>query len=384
MLGAFGLFLATSIGGRVWCGFTCPQTVWTDLFMWVERQINGDRAAQIRQAKAPWSAQKVLRRGATHVAWIVISVLTGGAWVIYFNDAPTFVREFFVGDSSPAVYFFVGLFSLTTYVFAGFAREQVCTYMCPWPRFQSALLDEDSLVVTYQKERGEPRAKHRKGESWEGRGDCIDCRQCVAVCPTGIDIRDGLQLECIGCGLCIDACNIIMDRVDRPRGLVRFDTTRNQASRAEGRPESLRIIRPRTMIYVCILFVISAVMLVSLELRSSFGVNVLHDRNPLYVKLSDGGVQNGYTLKILNKKRENRSYSLAVEGLDGVTANVVGAESTNGTPLLTAAPDAVAEYRILLRLPPSKGLPETQEFDFVLTETMSGETISEANVFRGP
>ncbi len=384
LLGAFGLFLATSIGGRVWCGFTCPQTVWTDLFMWVERLINGDRAAQIRQAKAPWSGGKVFRRGLTHAAWIVISVLTGGAWVIYFNDAPTFVQEFFVGQSSLAVYFFVGLFSLTTYVFAGLAREQVCTYMCPWPRFQSALLDADSLVVTYQKDRGEPRAKHRKGESWEGRGDCIDCRQCVAVCPTGIDIRDGLQLECIGCGLCIDACNTIMDRVERPRGLIRFDTTQNQANRAAGRPESLRIIRPRTIVYVCILLVISGVMLASLELRSSFGVNVLHDRNPLFVRLSDGGIQNGYTVKILNKKREKRSYTLMVEGLEGVTASVVGAGMENGTPILTATPDAVAEYRVLLRQPPLKGVPETQEFDFVLTETASGETIHESNVFRSP
>ncbi len=384
LLGAFGLFLATSIGGRVWCGFTCPQTVWTDLFMWVERLINGDRSAQIRQAKSPWTAAKVMRRGATHVAWIAISLLTGGAWVIYFNDAPTLVREFFVGEAAPAVYFFTGLFSLTTYLFAGFAREQVCTYMCPWPRFQSALMDEDSLVVTYQTDRGEPRGKHKRGQSWDGRGDCIDCRQCVAVCPTGIDIRDGLQLECIGCGLCIDACNEIMERVERPRNLIKFDTTRNQENREAGLPETLRIFRPRTFIYVAILLVISSAMLATLELRSSFGLNVLHDRNPIFVKLSDGGIQNGYTLKILNKKREDRSYELAVEGLDGARINVVGARSENGIPVLTATPDAVAEYRVLLRLPPTKGLPETQEFDFMLKETQSGETIRESSVFRGP
>ena len=198
IMGAFGLFLATSIGGRVWCGYACPQTVWTDLFMWVERQIEGDRAARLKLDKAPLSAGKVGKKVLKHACWLFIAFATGGAWIMYFKDAPTLATEYFVGESSFSVYFFTGLFTTTTYLLAGWAREQVCTYMCPWPRFQAALLDEDSLVVTYREWRGEPRGKYRKGENWEGRGDCIDCKQCVAVCPTGIDIRDGLQLECIG------------------------------------------------------------------------------------------------------------------------------------------------------------------------------------------
>jgi len=383
MLGAFGLFLATSIGGRVWCGFTCPQTVWTDLFMWVERLINGDRNALIRQAKAPWTAGKIARRGATHLAWLVIALFTGGAWVMYFNDAPTLLRQFFVGEASLGVYFFTALFTATTYLLAGLAREQLCTYMCPWPRFQGALLDEDSLVVSYQTDRGEPRGKHKKGESWEGRGDCIDCRQCVAVCPTGIDIRDGLQLECIGCGLCVDACNDIMVKVERPKGLIKFDTTRNQQLRAEGKPQTLRIIRPRTIIYVCILTVISGLMLGSLGLRDSFGVNVLHDRNPLFVKLSDGAIRNGYTVKVLNKTRDAREFDLRVEGIDGALISAVGGDQEQASLSLSAKPDSVATYKVYVRRPADAG-DKTQDVTIVMTEKTSGDEIRQETVFRGP
>ena len=237
ILAAFGLFLVTSIGGRVWCGFTCPQTVWTDLFMWVERLIEGDRGARIRLDKAPLNRAKVAKKGLKHGAWLLIAAATGGAWIMYFNDAPTVTRAILTGEASFAVYFFFGLFTATTYLLAGWAREQVCTYMCPWPRFQAALLDEESYVVTYQKWRGEPRGPHRKGQDWQGRGDCIACNQCVAVCPMGIDIRDGLQLECIGCGLCVDACNDVMRRVDRPLDLIALSTERNQADLAAGRAD---------------------------------------------------------------------------------------------------------------------------------------------------
>ena len=215
MLAAFGLFLATSLFGRLWCGFACPQTVWTDLFMQVERWIEGDRAERMRFDKAPWTPAKWRKRVAKHAAWLLIAFLTGGAWIMYFRDAPTVVGEFFTGQAGLTIYFFVFLFTATTYLLAGMAREQVCTYMCPWPRIQGALVDQDTMAVTYESWRGEPRGKYRKGESFDGRGDCIDCKQCVAVCPMGIDIRDGFQLECIGCGLCIDACDEVMDE-DRP------------------------------------------------------------------------------------------------------------------------------------------------------------------------
>ena len=249
VLAAFGLFLATALFGRVWCGFACPQTVWTDLFLWVERLIEGDRLARMRLDRQPLTVGKAIRKTIKHAAWLLIALATGGAWVMYFNDAPTVVRGFFTGAAGAVVYVFVGLFTATTYLLAGWAREQVCTTMCPWPRIQGGLLDQDSLAVTYRDWRGEPRGPHKKGASWAGRGDCIDCEQCVVVCPTGVDIRDGLQLGCIGCGLCIDACNDVMAKVDRPPFLIAWDSARNQELLAAGQPANYRLLRPRTLIY---------------------------------------------------------------------------------------------------------------------------------------
>ncbi len=380
MLGAFGLFLATSIGGRVWCGFTCPQTVWTDLFMWVERRIEGDRGARIRLDKAPLSRTKALRKGAKHAAWLVIAALTGGAWIMYFNDAPTVTRALLTGEASFAQYFFFGLFTGTTYLLAGFAREQVCTYMCPWPRFQAALLDRDSYVVTYERWRGEPRAPHKKGQTWEGRGDCIACNNCVAVCPMGIDIRDGLQLECIGCGLCVDACNDVMDRIGRPRELITLDTERNQQLRIQGLPPTTRILRPRTLIYAGILLLIGIAVLIGLSARSSVDINVLHDRNPLFVTLSDGSIRNGYTLKILNKSHAQRQYALEIGGLPGATLAVLGEEGA----VLPAKPDTVATYRVYVTVPRTALGEKAEDLTFELTDRASGAGAKHKSVFRGP
>jgi cytochrome c oxidase accessory protein FixG len=350
MLGAFGLFLATSLAGRVWCGFTCPQTVWTDLFMWVERLIEGDRGARIRLDKAPLGRAKLLKKTLKHAAWLATAAATGGAWIMYFNDAPTAARAIVTGNASLAVYFFFGLFTATTYLLAGFAREQVCIYMCPWPRFQSALLDQDSYVVTYQKWRGEPRAPLKKNADWSVRGDCIACNQCVAVCPMGIDIRDGLQLECIGCGLCIDACNDVMAKIARPPELITLDTERNQARRAEGLAPVRRLVRPRTIIYAAILVLIGAGVLVGLSARAAVDVTVLHDRNPLFVTLSDGSIRNGYTIKILNKSRDEQRYDLAVAGLQGASLAVIG-QPEDASAALLAKPDAVTSYRVYVTAP---------------------------------
>ncbi|MEZ5668519.1 MAG: cytochrome c oxidase accessory protein CcoG [Alphaproteobacteria bacterium] len=388
ILAAVGLFLATSLFGRIWCGYACPQTAWTDLFMWVERLVEGDRSARIRLDKSPMSGAKLVKRAVKHGIWLLIALLTGGAWMMYFQDAPTFVAEFFTGQSSFTVYFFVGLFTATTYLLAGWAREQVCTYMCPWPRIQSALLDEESLVVTYRDWRGEPRGPHKKGQSWDGRGDCIDCKQCVAACPMGIDIRDGIQLECIGCGLCIDACDEIMDRVERPRGLIAFDTEkRMQAKHADPscagpRP---RPVRPRTIVYVVVLAIVAAIMAVGLSGRSSEDMTVLHDRAPLFVTLSDGSVRNGYEIKVLNKTHEPRTYTLTVTGLADPRFQVVGMDGVMSAPVtLTAPADSVAEFQVYVSVAPDSIDGDTVPVTFVLTESETGETTSIDDVFRGP
>jgi cytochrome c oxidase accessory protein FixG len=315
ILGAVALFAVTSLFGRMWCGYTCPQTVWTDLFLWAERLIEGDRMARIRLDEQPWSLRKLGKKLAKHAIWLVIAALTGGAWIMYFNDAPTVTREIVTLQASTTVYFFAGLFTATTYLLAGWAREQVCTYMCPWPRFQAAMVDEETLTVSYRDWRGEPRGRHHKGEAWDGRGDCVDCRACVAVCPTGIDIRDGLQLECIGCGLCIDACNDIMERIDRPSGLIAFDTYANLAAHRAGGSAVPHFIRPRTVVYAAVLSVLAGLMVWGLLSRSVANMAVLGERSPLYVRIGSGEIRNSFTVKIENMRPDDRSFTLSVPDL---------------------------------------------------------------------
>ncbi len=390
ILGAVGLFLVTAYLGRVWCGYACPQTVWTDLFMLVERWIEGDRNARIKLDKSSWDSVKLLRKLAKHAAWIVIGAATGGAWVFYFADAPTTFVEIFTGRASLTVYLFVAAFTATTYTFAGWAREQVCTYMCPWPRFQAAMFDEDTFTVTYQRPRGEPRGKHKSGTSWDGRGDCIDCDSCVAVCPTGIDIRDGQQLECIGCGLCIDACNTVMDKVGRPRGLIAFDTLANQQAKASGTSHRHRWMRPRPVIYAMILVLVASVMLAALLMRSDVELHVLRDRAPLFVTLSDGSIRNGYTIKILNKARETRVFELAVHGLDHARVSVVGEEAqpVDDHVNLTAKPDSVATYRVYVAEPAggkqAKRAKEHNDIQFILRDARQHAEVRHASVFVVP
>jgi len=385
IIGAVGLFLVTSLFGRVWCGYSCPQTVWTDLFMWVERRIEGDRNARMRLDRAPWTAGKILKKTAKHAVWIVISVLTGGAWVMYFTDAPTLVADLVRFEASFAALFFIGLFTTTTYLLGGIAREQVCTYMCPWPRFQAAMFDEDTLVVTYEAWRGEPRGKHKHGESWEGRGHCVDCLQCVNVCPTGIDIRNGNQLECIGCGLCIDACNRIMSRLDLPRGLVRLDTVNNQVSRVEGRTAPFRVIRPRTIIYAAILLAATGLIAFGLWTRSDLDANLLHDRNPLFVTMSDGTIHNGYTLKVINRAHADRVLELTLDGIPDATLSIQGGPSDVRRAELAVRRDRVEAYRVFVRAPREELSGESTPLRFILRETGDdgGRSVQD-NVFRGP
>ncbi len=386
VLAAVGLFLVTSLFGRVWCAYGCPQTVWTDLFMWVERMVEGDRNARMRLDKGAWTSGRIVKKVAKHAIWIVISLLTGGAWVMYFTDAPTLVVNLLNFHVTNAVLFFIAMFTATTYLLAGIAREQLCVYMCPWPRFQAAMFDEETLTVTYEDWRGEPRGKHKAGDSWEDRGHCVDCLQCVNVCPTGIDIREGSQLECIGCGLCIDACNRIMQRLDLPKGLVRLDTDNNQAARARGRASPFRLLRPRTIIYSGILALVAAVMLFGLVTRSTLDVNLLRDRNPLFVALSDGTIRNGYTFKIINRARADREFILTLEGIEGATLGVLGGSSGSRAAVFSTRPDQVETFRVFITAPRQSLSGESTDLSFVLEEDAmeDGENVIQDTVFLGP
>jgi cytochrome c oxidase accessory protein FixG len=385
VLAALGLFLVTSVAGRVWCGYTCPQTVWTDLMIAVERFWQGDRNQRLRLDKHPWSAETLWRKGATHLSWLLIAIATGGAWVFYFADAPTLAKQLLTLQAPLIAYLFIGIFAATTYVLGGIAREQVCIYMCPWPRIQGAMFDRDSLLISYRTWRGEPRGPHKTGQSWEGRGDCIDCHQCVAVCPTGIDIRNGPQLECIQCALCIDACNEIMDKVERPRGLIAYDTIRNLA--AAGRETvPLHLIRPRVILYAVAMVVVSAIMLVALLVRPDLDVNVLHDRNPIYVRLSDGGLRNGYTVKLLNKLYEPHSFKIGIEGLPGATLSVIGLEK-EAEPVVMVPPDDLQTIRLYVTLQKQGAAAltgDSTDFNIVVTDVASGERALHKATFRGP
>ena len=383
VLAAFGLFLATSLFGRLWCGFACPQTVWTDLFMQVERWIEGDRAQRIRFDKAPWTAEKWRKRVLKHGVWLLIAFLTGGAWIMYFRDAPTVIGEFFTGQAGLGIYFFVLLFTATTYLLAGMAREQVCTYMCPWPRIQGALVDQDTLAVTYEPWRGEPRAKYRKGDTFEGRGDCIDCKQCVAVCPMGIDIRDGFQLECIGCGLCIDACDEVMDRIGRPPKLIAYDSERNLELRAAGQAPVYRLVRPRTLVYLVMIAAVGLTMLAVLWLRDTVDVNIIPDRNPLFVTMSDGSIRNGYMIRVMNKEHAPKSYELALRGAEGSIA-VQGVEGHGPTATLTAPPGGVASHHVFVLLPRAAVTGEQSDLSLTLKDADTGTITTYDTIFRGP
>jgi len=386
ILASIALFLVTSVAGRVWCGYTCPQTVWTDLFIYIERLFEGDRAARIRLDAKPWSFGKFFRKLAKHVSWLLVAIATGGAWVFYFDDAPRLAADL-VTFSAPAVaYLFIGLFATTTYVFGGLAREQVCTYMCPWPRIQGAMFDDDSLLVTYKYDRGDPRGSHKKGTTWDGRGDCIDCGQCVAVCPMGIDIRDGMQMECIHCALCIDACDQIMEKVGRPRSLIGYDTPANMERRLAGEEEKINILRPRTIIYIALLVLVSGIMVFSLTTRSAIDLNVLRDRNPLFVQLSDGSIRNGYMVKIINKLHVEQEFSVHIDGLDDALLTQRGVDQT-GDLIVTVAPDSLQNIKTFVILPRAAiDSLESGDADirFTVTNISTGEFAINDTSFRGP
>ena len=393
IIAALTLFLMNAIGGRIWCGYLCPQTVWTDLFYAIERLVEGDRRTRMKKdAGGEVTLQRFFEITAKHSIWLMIAWWTGGAWVLYFNDAPTLVGQLLTFKAPPIAYIWIAILTFTTYVLAGFMREQVCVYMCPWPRIQAALTDEWALNVTYKYDRGEKRTSLKKARELralgEHVGDCVDCYQCVAVCPTGIDIRDGSQLACIQCGLCIDACDTVMAKIGRPTRLIGYDNDINIHRREVGKPEIYRLIRPRTIAYAAIIAAVGAVMLYTLLTRSLLDINVLHDRNPVAVRLSDGSIRNGYTLRLLNKRGFDRTVAIDVDlsGVSNPTLHVVGVDAiTQDRPAIVLGRDQTTELRVLVTATPAPGdAQKSLPLKFRITDVGLGDVTSATDNFVIP
>ena len=380
IMAGLGLFLFTSVLGRVWCGYACPQTVWTDLFILVERWIEGDRNARVRLWKGKWDARKWRLRLTKWLVWLGIAGATGGAWVYYFTDAPTLFWDLLYFRAGPVVWATIAVLTATTFVFGGFMREQVCIYMCPWPRIQAAMMDESSLTVAYRSWRGEPRGK----VGTEGAGDCVDCMACVNVCPMGIDIRNGQQMECITCALCIDACDDVMVKLGRPTGLVGYLALEDEGREKLGvPPRSLlrHIFRPRTLLYSALWAGLGFGLLFALFIRPDIDFSVAPVRNPLFVVLSDGAVRNTYDLRLKNKNGADHIFQLSFTGARGV------AMSLEGEPELSVKVPADATYLQRVYLTAASGTADAAEerldVRFWVEDVVTGERASVATIFNG-
>jgi cytochrome c oxidase accessory protein FixG len=385
IMAGLGLFLFTSALGRVWCGYACPQTVWTDLFILVERWIEGDRNARLRlQRQEKMDFRKARLRMTKWLSWLLISVLTGGAWVFYFTDAPTLLVDLFNFTAHPVAYGTILVLTATTFVFGGFMREQICIYACPWPRIQAAMMDEDTLTVGYRAWRGEPRGKARKGEDPDAKGDCIDCMACVNVCPMGIDIRDGQQLACITCALCIDACDDIMAKIGKPRGLIDYMALSDEVrERAGEKPRSawFHVFRPRTIMYTVLWSAVGLALLFALFIRQDIDMTVAPVRNPTFVTLSDGTIRNAYDLRLRNKNGEERPYRISITGDYHLRLEVSGNEFAT----VDIAPDSTKTQRVHILAPATSDAAEnaTTPVRIWIEDVISGERAYKDTVFNG-
>ncbi|MEE1609849.1 cytochrome c oxidase accessory protein CcoG [Microvirga sp. CF3016] len=376
ILATLALIWLNAVAGRVWCGYFCPQTVWTDLFLLVERWIEGDRRERLKKQGAPLGAKRLLEISVKHAVWIVIAMLTGGAFVLYFANAPTLLAELVTGQASILSYAWVGILTSTTYTLAGFARDQVCTWMCPWPRLQGAIWDPEALIVNYRDYRGEPRGSAKKAAELRAKGepagDCVDCLQCVNVCPIGIDIREGPNFACINCGLCVDACDSVMAKLARPRGLIDYEAWTNIERGHRKEPPRRRVVRPKTVGLGLSIVALAGVMGVSLSMRSDAKITVIHDRNPVAVRLSDGRIRNGYTVRLYNKADGERDFQLAVTELPEASVEVVGDDAVVGV-----APDTTRELRVLV----SASVNDRQAIAFTATDVASGSAVVAHDTF---
>ncbi len=370
VIAAMLLFFVTGIAGRVFCGYFCFQTLWTDVFMLIEHRVQGERPARMRLDQAPWSGQKLLKKGTTYVLWLAVAFLTGLTFTLYWANAPELVVQMVRGEAPFAAYATTGLLTVTTFVMAGLAREQVCTYMCPYARFQSAMFDKDTLIVAYDEARGEgsqgrhrvdPGLRTREERLARGHGDCIDCGYCVQVCPTGIDIRNGLQLQCISCALCIDACDTIMDRLGWPRGLIGYSSENAQ----NGKPT--RVVKPKTVGYGAVLTVAIGLLAWSVATRDLYAVAVNQVRQPLYVTLSDGRIQNSYELKLDNKVPEPARFRVSLSGLPDAELDLGGLDE------IVLDPEQRLRVLARVRLDPAGGASR-RSFEFVITPVAGPST----------
>ncbi|WP_430462132.1 cytochrome c oxidase accessory protein CcoG [Thalassolituus sp. LLYu03] len=367
IISAFGLFTVTNMAGRIWCGYTCPQSVWSFIFMWIEERAEGTRNARMKLDKEPMSAEKLRKKSLKHLGWIIVAFWTGVTFVGYFTPIRDLVPDFFQGLANHWAYIWIGIFTVLTYLNAGWMREQVCIYMCPYARFQSVMYDRDTLAVSYDYNRGEPRGKRSKkeehAEDQNKLGDCVDCSLCVQVCPTGIDIRDGLQYQCIGCALCIDACDSIMEKLGKPKGLVRY-TTENEL---EG--QKTHFFRPRLIGYALVMTVMLGAFAYALLTRTGFRLDIERDRGALYQVTVNDTVTNSYTLKLMNMSQAPHEYLLSVEGLDGLNMDADRKQFLNVNEL--------KEVLVTLEMDPAEVKVSSSkiDIDFVVKDAETGEEI---------
>lgn len=378
VISALSLFLFTAVAGRLWCGYACPQTVYTEIFLWIEKKVEGDRSARMRRDAQPWSFEKLMRKGGKHFLWLAVALWTGFTFVGYFTPIKELGIEFLQLSMSSWEVFWTFFYGFATYGNAGFMREQVCKHMCPYARFQSAMFDKDTLIVTYDAERGEPRgARSRKADTKAlNLGACVDCTLCVQVCPTGIDIRKGLQYECIGCGACADVCDTVMDKMGYARGLVKY-TTENAMNQHWTKSQTLRhVLRPRVLVYTSILGAVVLAMLVSLSLRTPFKVDVVRDRGVMARIVSGGNIENVYRLQVMNATESAQHYKITVTGLPGLVVsseNVVMVESTQSRWVA-----------VRVQAPFDTATPGSHPIQFEIASLDSPGNLSEKSVFLVP
>ena len=359
IISAYALFLVTAVAGRLFCGYACPQTVYTQLFMWIENWVEGDRNARMKLEKAPMDARKLRIRGTKYLLWGILSLWTGFTLVGYFTPMEELINNVLTNNLGPWETLWIFLYGGFTFLFAGFMREQVCKYMCPYARFQSVMFDPDTLIITYDPARGEPRGARKKGADTSKLGDCVDCGQCVVVCPTGIDIRNGLQYECIGCAACIDVCDQVMDKVGLPRGLVRYSTENAMAKRESNAEIVSHMLRPRVLVYTAILILITIVSGYFLATRIPLKMDIIRDRSSLAREADDGSIENVFMLQIMNTTESPQRYKLAVDGLEGL--KITGEDSVD------AKAAGLTSFNVVVAAPPESGKRGSNPIHFTIT-----------------